>query len=431
MRTLPIALAITALVGAGAATWLLSEPSADVTPVVAPAVVRRQSIEFYERRLAEDPHSALDMASLAALYMDEGRLEEDERAFVKAESLARKSLGERTRRNGGSAALLVNALLAQHRFGEASKLAHELVEWDPETPAFRALLAETSMEIGDYRGAIAMLGSIRARRADLGIAPRFARWAELTGNTSEAQRILLAARDEAFRRSDLTPEQRAWFSVRLADFELRQGHVRGASQAIKSGLHESPGDWRLLLTSARLAVERGDWPGAIRAAEQVIAEVPSADAFALLARAHRELGHADEAAAFTAALEAVAFRRQGIHRTWAMALLDQGAAKQIVTAATSDTLVRHDIYTLDLLAWALHVDGRAAESLPLMRRAIALGSMEPVLRYHAGVIEAAVGEPSVAERHLTFALRGRRALSRSQASRAEQLIVEVRERTRN
>jgi predicted Zn-dependent protease len=234
---------------------------------VAPSVVRRESIAFYEHRLTEDPHSALDMAQLAAVLMEDGRMTGDERAFVKAESLARRSLGERTRRNGRSAALLVNALLAQHRFGEATEIARELVASDPETPAYRALLAEVLMEVGDYNEAIQLLGSVRSRRGDLGIAPRFARWAELTGQPGEARRILLAARNEASRRPDFDGEQRAWFSLRLADLELRHGHLRGASSAIKAGLRESPGDWRLLLASVRLSVARGDYEAAISAAE--------------------------------------------------------------------------------------------------------------------------------------------------------------------
>ena len=428
MRAFLTLVAIT-LFGGVAAAWFLRDGEtalADAT-IVAPSVVRRESIAFYEHRLTEDPHSALDMAQLAAVLMEDGRMTGDERAFEKAESLARRSLGERTRRNGRSAALLVNALLAQHRFGEATEVARELVASDPETPAYRALLAEALMEVGDYNEAIQLLGSVRSRRADLGIAPRFARWAELTGQPGEARRILLAARDEASRRPDFDGEQRAWFSLRLADLELRHGYLRGASSAINAGLRESPDDWRLLLASVRLSVERGDYRAAIRAAEEVITMVPSADAFALLATAHAALGHDAESKSYATALEGVVRSQPSAsHRAWGLALLDLGLdAGEVVAMAAQDTLVRHDAYSLDLLAWALHSAGRSAEAVGLVRRALSLGSVEPVLRYHAGMIEASSGDRAIAERHLTLALRGRGALTPAQVEKAKHALEAV------
>jgi len=423
MRLLYHTLFAITLVGGSVAAWILPGigPSHPGAVLMTPELQRGQAIAFYERRLEEDPQSALDMAQLAALFMEQGRMADDERAFVKAESLARRSLGERTRKNGRSAALLVNALLAQHRFAEAKDVARDLVQLEPEMPAYRALLAETLMELGDYSGAIGELSLVRAQREELGIAPRFARWAELTGQPGQARRILRAAHDEASRRPDLTGEQKAWFSLRLADLELRHGNLRSASAAIAEGLLESPGDWRLILARGRLEAARGAWRQAVRSGEEVIAKVPSPEAFALLALAHAALGHEDEAVALTSALNAFAGRPSAtIHRSWALTLLDQDRnAEEIVALAFADTLVRRDVYTLDLLAWALHRAGRSAEAVPLARRAMAPGSADPTLRFHAGMIELVAGDPAVARHHLEMASSRRRALMARQ-------VVELR-----
>ena len=431
MRHLHSALVAVTLLGGSAAAWFLPGiPSvrADVSGVAAAGVQRRQEIAFYDRRLHEDPRSALDMAQLAALQMDEGRMTGDEQAFVRAESLARKSLGERTRRNGRSAALLVNALLAQHRFGEATVVARALVTSDPGIPAYRALLAEVLMEVGDYDEAIGLLGSIRARRADLGIAPRFARWAELTGQLAEARRILREARDEAYRRADLTVEQRAWFSVRLADFELRHGHVRAASAAIDRGMREAPDDWRLVLARARVEAALGAWRKAIASADHILATVPSPDALALLADAHAALGQDEDAASFRTALESIAQRQNGqLHRSWALSLLDPGSdVDAIVALAAADTLVRRDVHTLDLLAWAMHRSNRSAEALPLVRRAMRLGSREPAMRYHAALIELAAGDREAARGHLEIALRRRHTLTPLQLAESRHALSTTR-----
>ena len=402
----------------GAAAWRLPLKTATVAEAspVDQTRLRRLSIAFYERRLAEDPESALDMAQLAALNLEEGRMSADERAFVKAESLARRSLGERTRKNGRSAALLANALLAQHRFVEARNVTRELVEREPDEPAYRALLAETLMEVGDYEQAIGQLGAARERRTDLGIAPRFARWAELTGQIAEARRILRQAREDAANRPDLTSEQRAWFGLRLADMELRQGNLRSAAAVIRESLREAPDDWRLILARARLEAAQGAWRKAARSAEDIIATVPSPDAFALLAAAQRELGNVAEAEALDLALEGIVASQSGVmHRSWALTLLDRGRnVGSIVALAAADTLVRHDIHSLDLLAWALHRGGRSTEALSLARRALSQGSTEPMLRYHAGMIELAAGDTALARYHLSLALGRARALSPAQ-----------------
>lgn len=414
----------------GVAAWRFPLKSATVAEAAAvdQTQLRRQAIAFYEKRLTEDPESALDMAQLAALNLEEGRMSTDERAFVKAESLARRSLGERRRKNGRSAALLVNALLAQHRFSEAHDVARELVDREPDEPAYRALLAETLMEVGDYEQAIGQLGAVRERRTDLGIAPRFARWAELTGQTAEARRILQRAREDAASRPDLTAEQRAWFGLRLADLELRHGNLRSAAAVIKESLHEAPDDWRLILARARLEAAHGSWRKAARSAEDIIAAVPSPDAFALLATAQRELGNAAEAEALDLALEGIVASQSGmIHRSWALTLLDRERnVASIVALAAADTLVRHDIHTLDLLAWALHRAGRSTDALPLARRVMQPGSTEPMLRFHAGMIELAAGDTVVARHHLLLALGRVRALSTAQVREIRRALATTR-----
>lgn len=382
-----------------------------------PSALRNEAIAFYERRLAEDPHSSLDMTQLAALLMEQGRMTGDESAFARAESLSRRSLGERQRRNGRSAALLTNALLAQHRFTEATVVARGLVTDEPDEEAYQALYAETLMEVGDYDQAIAQLGKVRARRTSLGIAPRFARWAELTGRVGEARRILREAEAEATTRLDLTAEQRAWFSLRRADLELRYGNRRSAAEAIERGLRASPGDWRLLLTRARLEAERRSWRSASRYAERAMAAAPTPEAFALLATTLRHQGKDNDADALEAALEGLIRESGVVHRSWAFVLLDRGRSLDAAIAAVAaDTLVRRDVQTLDLHAWALHRAGRSLEALPIIRRALRLGSVEPSLRYHAGMIESAAGDPAAARKHFDLALGRRHALSPAQVA---------------
>jgi len=61
---------------------------------------------------------------------------------------------------------------------------------------------------------------------------------------------------------------------------------------------------------------------------------------------------------------------------------------------------RHDVYTLDALAWALHVNGRDAEARKQLDTALAVGIRDAKLFAHAGEIALKLGDRPAAERYL-------------------------------
>jgi tetratricopeptide (TPR) repeat protein len=80
------------------------------------------------------------------------------------------------------------------------------------------------------------------------------------------------------------------------------------------------------------------------------------------------------------------------------------------------------ILVQDAYAWALHKAGRSADALPIALGAQRLGTRLPYLRYHLGVIEAAVGDRAAARRSLTGALALNPAFNPLQAPAARQLL---------
>jgi tetratricopeptide (TPR) repeat protein len=92
------------------------------------------------------------------------------------------------------------------------------------------------------------------------------------------------------------------------------------------------------------------------------------------------------------------------HRLWGLILLDRGREVPTVLArAEREIEVRRDVYGWDLLAWALYRSGRPAEAQEKMRHALALGTRDASLFYHAGMIETALGRHSEARRYLETA----------------------------
>jgi tetratricopeptide (TPR) repeat protein len=243
-------------------------------------------------------------------------------------------------------------------------------------------------------------------QADPGTAPRLARWAELRGHSGEARRLLRQALVAAERRHGLPPEQLAWFHLRLGDLALRTGHLAEAARELNAGLAILPTDYRLLGAQARLSAVRHDWRRAAAEGELAVSRALDPATLGLLADAWRALGDSARSAEYEQAM-AVSVRRQpgAYHRAWSLYLLDHGRDVPGVLANVQRELeTRQDIYGEDLLAWALHCAGRDREARAPMARALALGTEDAMLAYHAGVIARAVGDTATARSQLRRAL---------------------------
>ena len=409
----PIVLVAAAVVGGG--WWNVRRLAAmdriAITEAAAATTVelevRTADIGFFEARAARDPESATDRTRLAALYMQRARETSDDQDYVRAEQTARASLALRTQRNDAASVVLASALLAQHRFIEARDVARSLVVQSPEVDAYRALLGETSLELGDYAAARAAFGSLGGvARRSLSIAPRLARWAEIRGDTTAAREIMRDAVEAADERRDLPREQAAWFHLRLADLYLRQGRERGAERELRDGLAINPADHRLLAAMARLAAVRQDWREAIRYGDSAIAITLDPATLGLVSDAHAALGDTAKAAEYVAAMEVAVGQEPGAyHRAWSLFLLDHGRrVPEVLAAAQAELAGRRDIHGYDLVAWALYKSGRAAEAREPMRLAMAQGTQDAMLHYHAGMIALASGDPVSARDHLERAL---------------------------
>jgi tetratricopeptide (TPR) repeat protein len=260
--------------------------------------------------------------------------------------------------------------------------------------------------LGNYDEARRSLGSLSIYRADLSVAPRLARWEELQGHPAAARRLLRDARDEALRQHGIPREQLAWFHLRLGDLALRNGHAAEASRELRAGLEIAPTDYRLLGTMARLQAVRQEWTSAIQYGEEAIAQALDPATLGLLGDAYAALGDSSKSEEYFRAMDVTVLHQPGpFHRAWSLFLLDHGREVPAVLAKVSEELeTRRDIYGYDLLAWALHRSGRDAEAREPMLRALALGTRDAMLYYHAGMIEHALGDVAGARRDLTLAL---------------------------
>ena len=73
---------------------------------------------------------------------------------------------------------------------------------------------------------------------------------------------------------------------------------------------------------------------------------------------------------------------------------------QALKVAELEYAWRHDVYTLDAYAWALHLNGRDMEARKQIETALAVGIRDAKLFRHAGVIALKSGDRAAGERYL-------------------------------
>lgn len=404
-----LALVVPLLGAAGAAglasgRWARAEAPA---PRLSEAEVLERDLAFFERRVARDSFAARDHAQLARLHLQRAPVGGSESAdLAQAEEHARRSLALRRAHNGEALQVLASTLMGGHRFGEAREAAERLLDMDSTSRAARALLGEIQLEVGAYRDAARTFGSLLTVREELGVAPRYARWEEIRGRTAEARRLLRGALAEASRRHGMPRSQLAWFHWRLGDLALRHGRADEARRELEAGLELAPRDHRLLDGMARVAAARGRWHEAIAYGARATAVTVDPATLGLLSVSWEMLGDSLRSAHYERAM-AAALRQQpgGLDRQWAMLQLDRGhAVPALLASIREENQTRRDVYARDLLAWALYRSGQVHEALQESAMALALGTRDASLYFHAGMIAAAAGDTALARLRLSAAL---------------------------
>lgn len=395
-----------AMPAAPATSGATATPTTPTTPALTATQLRELDIAFWARRAASDTLGAEDRVHLAALLLGRARETGDYGDYLRADTVARAALRIRPTNNAKGQVLLASALMAQHRFDDAYQLAVQIDTMNPGVPNYAALRGEVALETGRYDEARRLFDAARGGSEEGSVAARMARFEEIEGRTASARWLIARAVKGAESNANLPAEQVAWYRLRLGDFDLRHGRLAAADSMLRAGLASAPNDYRLLGTMARLEWMRGRWQASADFGERAVANVLDPATLAVLSDDYRALGDTARAEQFAAAMRASVMSQTGpLHRAWSLFLLDHGRDRAGVLARAREELhSRRDIYGYDVLAWALHASGRDAEAWTAAQRALAEGTEDATLHYHAGVIADALGRRDDARMHLARAL---------------------------
>jgi tetratricopeptide (TPR) repeat protein len=239
---------------------------------------------------------------------------------------------------------------------------------------------------------------------DAGTLARTSYLRELHGDLKPARDLMARAAD----LPDLEPEHRAFALSILGNLEKWTGDPAAAEATWNRALALVPDHPPSLAGLARLALGRGDAQEAERLYERAAAVVPLPEYVVALGELQALRGDADAAKISfgTATAEIQLQRASGVVVDVDLALFeaDHGDPTSALEQARAGWHATPTTRAADAVAWALHRLGRDDEADRWSRRALALGTRDPLLRYHQGAIAAANGDTKAARHHLELAL---------------------------
>ena len=387
------------------------------------------SITAWTANLAANDKDFLSAGTLALLYEARARLSGDVTDYARAEEAANRSLAIEPRQLDVRA-LYARLLLATHDFRRALAEAESLDRSVPDQPAVLAIMADAQLELGDVAGAEQLYGRISGLAPGAAVTARTARVAFLRGDTAGAVATAEAAFGAALAEGQAGASL-SWYAYLTGVLTLGSGAPESAASWFDRALTAWPESHLALAGVARADAALGDMDAAIAGYRAAVAISPQPDALAALGDLLALRGDDEGAADQYATVLAIA-RLQGTggpvyDRQLALFELNHdGDVAEALALAERELEERKDVYGYDAYAWALLANGRAADADAAMATALALGTRDATLLYHAGAIALAVGDETRARSLLEDALGIRGALDPLSAERAAAALASIR-----
>lgn len=313
--------------------------------------------------------------------------------------------------------------LGKHAFANALATGRQAAELSPTLAAARAVIVDALVELGRYDEADEEAGQMLALGTDLTTLARVSYLAELRGKLEAA----LGAMRLAAQSPDLAPEHTAYVEALLGNLLVYSGDPAGAADAYEAALRVVPAHAPSLAGQGRLAVAAGKLDEGIALFERASQIVPLPEYVIALGDAQQAAGLSTEATrSFALArAEIQLFEASGVAVDLDLALFeaDHGDPNRALAFARAAHATAPTVRAADALAWALHRLGRDSEAKPYADEALRLGSRDPLLRYHAGAVAAALGDSVSARRDLELALGTDAGFSATGAAEARRLLA--------
>ena len=387
-----------------AATAMFAQTgTSDIETKLSPA---EQSMAQAKRLIEKNPKNYEAYNALALALSRRARETSDVKFYAEAEETLKTSF-ETSPDNFDGKRIEVWLLLGKHEFAAARQEALRLNRRLPDDVMVYGFLADANVELGNYdeaeRSAQLML-DLRPGNSP-GIT-RAAYLRELFGDVDGALELMNMA------LSSTSPSERedaAWILTQMAHLQLSVGKLGDAEKDLQQALTLFPGYHYALGNLAKVRIAQKRYDEAVQYLEQRYRAAPHAENLYDLAEALRLAGRTQEEKSAFADFEQKSLletnRADNSNRELIFYYADDAHEPlKALQVARREFSRRHDVYTLDSYAWALHVNGQEHEARKQIEAALAIGIRDAKMIRHAGEIALATGDRAAAQKYLEQAV---------------------------
>jgi tetratricopeptide (TPR) repeat protein len=377
--------------------------------VFAAAQNRAASLSPAERSMASarsavaaKPSQYSGYNQLAIALSRRARETSDPKYYAQAEDALKKSF-DLSPGNLEGEKIHIWLLLGRHEFPTALEAAKALNKKVPDDVLVYGFLADANAELGNYADAErAVQWMLDLRPGNLPGLTRAAYLRELFGDVDGALELMKMAYEAT---PPTEAEDQAWILTQMGHLEAATGRFVEAEQLLQSAISVFPKYHYALANLATIRMEQKRYADAVSLLQQLYAEAPHAENLYPLAEALEKAGRVNEAHAAFVDFEQKSLsessRKDNSSRELVFYYADHAHdPSKALQVAQQEYAWRHDVYTLDAYAWALHVNGKNPEARKQMETALAVGIKDAKLWRHAGEIALAQGDLISAERYL-------------------------------
>lgn len=416
------------LAGSYATSWIPRAPSVPApgpvgdapAPTLAPAQLPAagpseallarfdRAIAAWNGNVATNPGDYVSATNLGTVYVGRARLMGDLADYQRALVAADAAIGIDAAYSPART-LRATVMFALHDFAGALAEAESIRAVDAADLQAIATIGDANLELGNAEAARAAYDELGRLAPSAPVWSRMAHLAFIDGDLDRA--IGLVQRAEDALAGEPPSESTAFYAFQLGELYRARGDVDGAAAAYERALDDLPDYIPASAGLARIREAQGRRSEAIAMLEAASTRLPQPELVAALGdlyllsgdkaaaeRQYRLVERIGEVAAATGAV----YDRQ-------LVLFAADHDREIVAAverARAQLVIRDDIYGHDALAWALFNAGDLEEAAKEADAALALGTRDSRLAYHAGMIAAGQGRNDEARRLLRAALDG-------------------------
>jgi tetratricopeptide (TPR) repeat protein len=294
-------------------------------------------------------------------------------------------------------------LLGKHEFAAALEAAKELSRKLPDDVMLYGFLTDANVELGNYKEAeTATQWMLDLKPGNMPGLTRGAYLRELFGDIDGSLDLMNMAY-QSTPPSEV--EDAAWIVTQMAHLDLAVGKIDEAEKLSQQALALFPGYHYALGNLAKVRIQQKRYDEAAELLRQRYQGAPHAENLFDLARALQWAGHKEEAQKAFAEFEQKSLletnRADNSNHELIFYYADYAnQPSRALEVAQREYARRHDVFTLDCYAWALHLNNRDQEALNQITAALAVGIRDAQLFRHAGEIALAAGDRASAEHYL-------------------------------